>query len=88
MNKYRVVFSKMAAKELRRLPNEQLKRVYAKSKELETNPRPAGCKKLIGEKEDIWRVRVGDYRILYSIDDTVFIVDIRRIGHRKDVYNR
>ena len=44
MKKYGVLFSKIAAKELRHLPNEEIKRVYAKSKELESNPRPAGCK--------------------------------------------
>ena len=88
MKKYQVVFSKVAAKELRQLPNEEIKRVYAKSKELETNPRPLGCKKLIGEKEDLWRIRVGDYRIIYTINETISIVDIRRIGHRRDIYNK
>ncbi len=51
MKKYHVVFSKVAAKELRHLPNNELKRVYDKSKELESNPRPLGCKKLVGEKK-------------------------------------
>ena len=88
MTKYDIVFSKVAAKELRNLPKEEIKRVYAKSKELESNPRPAGCKKLAGEKEDLWRVRVGDYRIIYTINDTIFIIDIRRIGHRRDIYNK
>jgi mRNA interferase RelE/StbE len=62
--------------------------VFAKSRELENDPRPAGCKKLVGEKEELWRVRVGDYRIIYSIDDSIFIVDIGRVGRRKDVYNK
>ena len=44
--------------------------------------------KLAGEKEDLWRLRVGDYRIIYTINDTIFIVDIRRIGHRRDIYNK
>jgi len=88
MKKYQVVFSKMAAKELRHLPNEEIRRVYAKSKELETDPRPSGCKKLVGEKEELWRIRVGDYRIIYTINDTISIVDIRPIGHRRDVYNK
>lgn len=88
MKKYEVLFSRVAAKELRHLPNEDIKRVYAKAKELENNPRPVGCKKLVGEKEDLWRVRVGDYRIVYTINDTIFIVDVRRIGHRRDIYNK
>jgi mRNA interferase RelE/StbE len=86
VKKYQIFFSKVAAKELRHLPGAELKRVYAKAKELESNPRPVGCKKLVGEKEDLWRVRVGDYRIVYTINDSVFVVDIRRIGHRRDIY--
>lgn len=78
----------MAAKELGTLPSNELKRVFARSKELEDELLPAGCRKLVGEKEDLWRVRVGHYRIIYSIDGTVFIVDIRRVRHRKNIYNK
>lgn len=88
MRKFKILFSKVAAKELRHLPNEEIKRVYAKSKELESNPRPPGCKKLVGEKEELWRIRVGNYRIIYSVNDTVFIIDIRQIGHRREIYNK
>ena len=88
MKKYQVLFSNLAAKELRHLPKEEIKRVYTKAKDLETDPRPSGCKKLVGEKENIWRVRVGDYRIVYTINDEILIVDIRRIGNRRDVYNK
>jgi mRNA interferase RelE/StbE len=86
MKKYLVLISKVAARELRQLPNQEIKRVFAKSKELESNPRPPGSKKLVGEKEDLWRIRVGDYRMIYTIDDVVAIVEIRRIGHRRDIY--
>ena len=88
MKKYQVLFSKTAAKEIRRLPNEMVSRILEKSRELATEPRPAGCKKLVGEKEQLWRIRAGDYRIIYSIDDTILVIDIRRIAHRRDVYNR
>lgn len=88
MKKYQVIFSKVAAKELRQLPNEDVKRVLSKSKELEANPRPPGCIKLTGEKEDLWRIRVGDYRIIYTVDDSIFIIDIRRVGNRRDVYKK
>ncbi|MGQ0738021.1 MAG: type II toxin-antitoxin system RelE family toxin [Bacteroidota bacterium] len=47
---------------------------------------PGGVKKLKGEKEDLYRIRSGDYRIIYSIEDKIRIVDIRKIGHRKDIY--
>ncbi len=88
MKEYTVVLSKIAAKELRHLPPVELKRVFAKSQELRFEPRPPGCKKLVGEKEELWRIRVGDYRIIYSIEDTIFVIDIRRIGHRKDIYKK
>ncbi len=88
MNKYQVLFSNTTSKELRQLPGNELRRVYERTKELENDPRPVGGKKLTGKKEDLWRIRVGDYRVIYSIDDAVFIVDIRRIGHRKDIYER
>jgi len=53
---------------------------------LSDNPRPHGCTKLEGYNEALWRVRVGDYRIVYSVDDVVCIVDIRRVGNRKNIY--
>ena len=56
------------------------------AKELKSNPRPVGYKKLVGGKEDSWRVRVGNYRIVYTINDTVFFVDIHRVGYRGDIY--
>ncbi len=52
---------------------------------LENNPRPPGCKKLTGH-QDIWRIRVGDYRVLYTVDDAEMIVRVSRIAHRRDVY--
>jgi mRNA interferase RelE/StbE len=57
--------------------------VYA----LADDPRPAGCKKLVGDK-NLWRVRVGDYRILYEIHDKRLLVLVVRVAHRKDVYRR
>jgi mRNA interferase RelE/StbE len=51
---------------------------------LETDPRPPGCVKLAGREG--WRVRVGDYRVLYSIDDNARVISVKQIGHRRDVY--
>jgi mRNA interferase RelE/StbE len=53
---------------------------------LAENPRPAGVKKLKGNNEDLYRIRSGDYRVVYSIEDEIRVVDIRKIGHRKDIY--
>jgi mRNA interferase RelE/StbE len=64
----------------------QLKRLINSIKNLENNPRPQGCKKLSGLSEDLWRIRVGDYRIIYSINESIKIIDIRKIGHRKNIY--
>jgi len=55
-------------------------------KGLEENPRPEGCKKLKGFK-NLWRIRIGNYRAIYSIEEIVLLVDVRDIGNRKDIYN-
>ena len=86
--RYTVVFAVTARRELERLRDPLLKRISKKIDELEEDPRPAGCLKLKGNDGDMWRVRVGDYRILYTIEDVLRIVDIRKIGHRGDVYDR
>jgi len=54
---------------------------------LSENPRPEGSKKLRGSDEDLWRIRIGNYRVIYSIKDSIRIVNIRKLGHRKDIYN-
>jgi mRNA interferase RelE/StbE len=82
---YRVVVSRSANKELQELPTQVVNRIVPQIMKLGENPRPPGCKKLKGEKES-WRIRVGDYRVVYSIEDEVRVVDVRKIGHRKDIY--
>jgi mRNA interferase RelE/StbE len=83
---YKITFKKSALKELEALPSFAIKGVHLVIDKLAENPRPEGCKKLVGSKENLWRVRSGNYRILYVIEDKIQIVDIRRIGHRKDIY--
>ena len=80
-------FKKSAEKELERLPIHAIKRISKAIDALTENPRPAGSKKLEGQKESLWRIRVGDYRVIYQIEEVIKIVEIRRIGHRKDIYN-
>lgn len=70
---------------MRDLPAVVNVRISAAIDGLKDTPRPPGCKKLQG-REDLWRIRVGDYRIIYAIDDTIRVVDVRRIGHRGDIY--
>jgi mRNA interferase RelE/StbE len=83
---YKIVISKSALKDMVRLPVKTNTQISKAIDKLADNPRPAGCKKLKGEKEYMWRIRVGDYRILYTIAEEVKVVDIRKIGHRKDIY--
>jgi len=83
---YRIIFKKKAAKELRALPLSTLKKVSTSIDNLEKDPRPQGSKKLKGGNENTWRIRIGDYRVIYLVEDVVRIVEIRKIGHRKDVY--
>lgn len=87
MKLYSVVVSDTAEKELFQLPLKMIEKIIPVLKSLEENPRPAGSKKLKGYK-NLWRSRVGDYRIIYSIDDVVLLVDVRAIGHRKDIYRK
>ncbi len=84
---YRIVISKQALKDLIHLPLKVNLQISKAIEALASNPRPQGCKKLKGEKEYVWRIRVGNYRVLYSIDDKIEIVDVRKIGHRKDIYD-
>jgi len=85
---YKIAIVKKALKELEALPVNTNKQIVAAIDNLKEEPRPPGCKKLKGESEYIWRIRVGNYRVLYFIEDTVKIVEVRRIGHRKDIYDR
>jgi mRNA interferase RelE/StbE len=82
---YLVTFAASARKELTGLPPDVIARLLPKIRELAGNPRPPGCKKLHGYRNS-WRIRAGNYRVVYAIDDTGKSVDITRIAHRKEVY--
>ena len=84
MGKYKVQIRKSAVKEIYSLPHRDLHHVLDKISILSENPRPHDCKKLSAQEK--YRVRCGDYRILYSIEDVILIVNIVKVGHRKDVY--
>lgn len=83
---YQITFKESASKELQRLSKSVIKKIIFSINELSENPRPSGVKKLKDSNENLYRIRVGDYRIIYVIDDGIKIVNIRRIGHRKDIY--
>jgi mRNA interferase RelE/StbE len=82
---YRVALKASAEKELLRLPDPIATRILAKIKCLAEDPRPHGCKKLAGGADE-WRIRVGDYRAIYTIDDELKTAVVTRIAHRREVY--
>lgn len=84
MASYRLLIKPSAAKELEALPLKDRRRVVARARELAAVPRPIGAEKLSGH--DLYRVRQGDYRIVYEIIDHDRIVSVFKIGHRRDVY--
>jgi mRNA interferase RelE/StbE len=86
VDSYAVEIKPSARKELESLPNSVLARAIRKLESLQHDPRPAGCKKLRGYK-DQWRVRVGDWRVVYIIDDAARLVSVTRIAHRREVYD-
>ena len=85
MATYSVLFKSSADKALQKLPEKVQRRIALAASELADDPRPAGCVKLEGE-DNLWRIRVGDYRIVYTIEDKKLIVLVVRVAHRKDVY--
>ncbi|PKQ26291.1 MAG: type II toxin-antitoxin system RelE/ParE family toxin [Actinobacteria bacterium HGW-Actinobacteria-4] len=84
---YRVEFTRAAAKQLRKLPVADASRVLEAFRKLATVPRPRGSTRLAGE-QSAWRIRVGNYRVIYDVLDVHLVVTIVRIGHRRDVYRR
>jgi mRNA interferase RelE/StbE len=85
MCEYSVVFARSARKELEGLPETIRRRVEGRIEQLASKPRPAGVRKLVGS-EDLWRLRIGDYRVIYAVHDERKLVDIICIRHRKDAY--
>ena len=85
MSSYRVALTSSSEKELQGLPKKVIARIIPRLENLVLVPRPPGCKKLKGGDAE-WRIRVGDYRIVYVIDDAARTVDVTRIAHRRDVY--
>lgn len=81
---YRLVFTRSALRELNRLPNEDTRRIVTRIQRLISEPRPSGCQPLRGA--DAYRLRQGDYRILYTVNDAQRLIEIYRIGHRREVY--
>ena len=86
MGAYSIFIKKSAARELEGLAKKYLPKILERIEALAENPRPAGAEKLAGV--ELWRIRQGNYRIVYSIEDNVLTVWIVKVGHRGDVYRK
>ncbi len=84
MAKYELSVKKSAFKELEDIPKKELQKIVRRIKTLSSDPRPQGSQKLSHREQ--YRIRQGDYRIIYSIQDDDFTVNIIKVGHRKEIY--
>jgi mRNA interferase RelE/StbE len=84
-HRYQILVERAAEKELKRVAADARPKLVAAIKSLAEDPRPSGCRKLVGLEND-WRIRVGNYRVVYEIADEIRIVRVNRIRHRKDSY--
>lgn len=86
MTRFRIEFTAAAAREIRTLDPQIRRRILAGVADLEHDPRPHGCRKLAGY-DNAWRIRVGDYRVLYEVIDEQVLVTVVRVAHRRAVYD-
>jgi mRNA interferase RelE/StbE len=82
---YKVEILRGALKQLKKIPSELQERIQIKIDDLATEPRPNGVKKL-KRKENAYRIRVGDYRVIYDIFDDLLVVNVVEVGHRRNIY--
>jgi mRNA interferase RelE/StbE len=82
---YKIEWKRSATKELRQLPKNAIQKALSIVETLTNNPHPNASKKLSGT-DNTYRIRFGDYRIIYNVMDQVLIIEVIRVGHRKDIY--
>ncbi|MBE3126363.1 MAG: type II toxin-antitoxin system RelE/ParE family toxin [Acidobacteria bacterium] len=85
MESYKILIKKSAAGELAKISRKDLQKIVRRVRDLEQSPRPSGCRKLSGK--DRYRLRQGDYRIVYTVDDSRRIVEVYKIGNRREIYS-
>ena len=85
MESFRIVIKKSAAKEIERIEKKDRIRIIEKIRSLASDPRQFGSKKLSGQEK--YRIRQGDYRILYQVIDDELIINVVKVGHRRDIYD-
>jgi mRNA interferase RelE/StbE len=84
MAEYEILFKESVWKDLKKIPKRELKKILSRVEKLGNDPRPMGCEKITGE--ELYRIRQGNYRVVYSIQDNELTVWVIKVGHRKGVY--
>jgi len=84
MAEYEILFKESVYKDFRKIPKKDLQKILSKIETLHTDSKPSGSEKLTGQ--ELYRVRQGNYRILYSIHDNQLTIWVIKVGHRKDIY--
>jgi len=82
---YEVYLERRAERDLKRVSSDDFHRIISSIKALTQEPRPDGCRKITGSKSD-WRIRIGEYRVIYEIDDKARVIRVMRVRHRREVY--
>lgn len=82
---YEVLLERRAERDLKRPEAKEFHGIIREIKTLAENPRPSGCRKIVGSDRD-WRIRVGDYRVIYELDENAKVVRVMRVRHRREAY--
>ena len=88
MSCYKIEFDRRVKKDLKSVAPQETLRIKVAISDLTENPRPPGYKKLKGKNREYFRIRVGDYRIVYTIEDEILLIVVVRVGHRREIYNK
>ena len=86
MERYKIIVKKSVSKDLKKIPSKDIKRILSAIQDLAETPRPPQSKKLSGQER--YRLRQGNFRILYSIEDDKLIICVIKVGNRRDVYKK
>ena len=86
MAAYKIFLKKSVLKDLDKIPNKDLKKIIKRIESLANDPRPPGCEKLSGQER--YRIRQGNYRVIYSIKDKELVIWVVKVGHRRDIYKK
>jgi mRNA interferase RelE/StbE len=83
---YTIKFDRRVKKDFKSIQAQDIKRIKSAILELSNDPRPNGCTKLKGDKRNYYRIRLGNYRVVYSVEDEILLVLVVTVGHRKEIY--